>query len=147
MEDRDVRKERAQNLWTSFARKFEPIAQSAELEALPEFELSEIGGLASAKDEIQTFACAATDPDVYARWGTHPPSGLLLIGQGSVGKRLLARSLASLTGTSFLNIAVPRLVLEVVHRGGKVGELVAGWSDAIEEMPPLTVLFNELEFS
>jgi ATP-dependent 26S proteasome regulatory subunit len=147
MEDRNVGKERAQNLWTSFARKFEPIAQAAELDALPEFELSQIGGLASAKDEIQTYACAATDPDVYARWGTHPPSGLLLIGHDGVGKRLLARSLASLTGTSFVNIAVPRLVLEVVHRGGKVGELLAGWSEAIEEMPPLTVLFNELEFS
>jgi ATP-dependent 26S proteasome regulatory subunit len=147
MEDRNLGKERAQNLWSSYARKFESLAQSAELEALPEFELSQIGGLASAKDEIQTFACAATDPDVYARWGTHPPSGLLLIGQAGVGKRLLARSLASLTETSFLNVAVPRLVLEVVHRGGKVSELLSGWSDAIEEMPPLTVLFNELEFS
>lgn len=147
MEDRHVGKERAQNLWASFSRKFEPIAQSTQLEALPDFALSEIGGLASAKDEIQTFACAATDPDVYARWGTHPPSGLLLIGQNSVGKRLLARLLASLTETSFLSIAVPRLVLEVIHRGGKVGELMSGWSEALGEMPPITVLFNELEFS
>ena len=147
MEDRDVQRERAQNLWTSFARKFEPIAQATLLEALPEFDLSQIGGLASAKDEIQTYACAATDPDVYARWGTHPPSGLLLIGGASVGKQLLARSLASLTDTSFLCVAVPKLVLEVIHRGGKVGELTAGWSAALEEMPPTTVFFNELEFS
>jgi ATP-dependent 26S proteasome regulatory subunit len=147
MEDRHVRRERAQNLWTSFARKFEPIAQATTLEAMPDFDFSQVGGLAGAKDEIQTYACAATDPEVYARWGTHPPSGLLLIGRRSVGKRLLARSLASLTEMSFLNIAVPRLVLEVIHRGGKVGELVSGWSDALEEMPPTTVLFNELEFS
>jgi len=147
MEDRLVRRERAQNLWASFARKFEPIAKATTLEPLPDFDLSRIGGLAQAKDEIQTYACAATDPEVYARWGTHPPSGLLLIGGPSVGKRLLARSLATLTDTSFLCVAVPRLVLEVIHRGGKVGELVGGWSDALEEMPPLTVLFNELEFS
>jgi len=147
MNEQEVGKERAQNLWTSFARKFEAIAQAAELEALPDFDFSQIGGLAPAKDEIQTYACAATDPEVYARWGTHPPTGLLLIGQPSVGKRLLARSLASLTGTSFLNVAIPRLVLEVIHRGGKVGELVTGWHDALEEMPPVTVLFNELEFS
>ena len=38
-------------------------------------------------------------------------------------------------------------MLEVIHRGGKVGELVVGWSDALDEMPPVTVLFNELEFS
>lgn len=147
MEQRDVQRERAQNLWTSFSRKFEPIAKATTLDPMPAFDLSEVGGLASAKDEIQTYACAATDPEVYARWGTHPPTGMLLIGGKSVGKRLLARALASLTQTAFLNVAVPRLVLEVIHRGGKVGELVAGWSDTLEEMPPTTAFFNELEFS
>jgi ATP-dependent 26S proteasome regulatory subunit len=64
-----------------------------------------------------------------------------------VGKTLLAEALASLTGTSFLRVAVPRLVIEVIHRGGKVGELVQGWSQTLAEMPPLTVFFEELEFS
>jgi ATP-dependent 26S proteasome regulatory subunit len=146
MDDLDIRKERAQNIWGSFARKFEPIARATQLEAMPDFELGRIGGLASAKEEIQTYACAATDPEVYARWGTHPPSGLLLIGQRGVGKRLLARSLASLTHTAFLCVTIPRLVLEVIHRGGKVGELVGEWANTIREMPPTTVLLNELEF-
>jgi ATP-dependent 26S proteasome regulatory subunit len=146
MEDRAILRERAQNIWGSFARKFEPLAQSARLEAMPTQDLSRIGGLVDAKDEIQTYASAATDPDVYARWGTHPPSGVLLFGRRGVGKELLARSLASLTQTSFLSVAIPKLVLEVIHRSGKVGELVTGWSGALAEMPPLTVLFNELEF-
>ncbi|HEX5068250.1 MAG TPA: AAA family ATPase [Myxococcota bacterium] len=147
MPETDIRPERAQNLWASFARKFEPVAQATSLDAHPDFELSRIGGLAAAKEEIQTYACAATAPEFYARWGTHPPSGILLIGGRSVGKRLLAGALATLTRTPFLSIAVPRLVLEVIHRGAKVGELVAGWSEVLHEMPPLTVLFNELEFS
>jgi ATP-dependent 26S proteasome regulatory subunit len=147
MEDLEIHKERAQNIWSSFARKCEPIAQATELEPMPTFELSRIGGLASAKDEIQTYAFATTYPDIYERWGTHPPSGLLLIGQSGVGKRLLARSLASLTRTSFLHVIVPRLVLEVIHRGGKVSELVAEWSSTLAEMPPMTAFFNELEFS
>jgi len=146
MEDRAILRERASNIWGSFARKFEPMSQSARLEPMPSFELDRIGGLADAKDEIQTYACAATDPDVYQRWGTHPPSGVLLIGQRGVGKQLLARSLASLTNTSFLCVAIPKLVLEVIHRSGKVGELIAAWSSTLAEMPPLTVLFNELEF-
>jgi ATP-dependent 26S proteasome regulatory subunit len=146
MEDRAILRERAANIWGSFARKFEPIAQASRLEPMPTQELARIGGLADAKDEIQTYASAATDPDVYARWGTHPPSGVLLFGQRGVGKELLARSLATLTDTSFLSLAIPKLVLEVIHRSGKVGELVAGWSTALAEMPPLTVLFNELEF-
>jgi SpoVK/Ycf46/Vps4 family AAA+-type ATPase len=55
--------------------------------------------------------------------------------------------LASLTRSAFLCVTVPRLVLEVIHEGGKVGELVATWSQTLSEMPPVTVLFNELEFS
>ena len=146
MDDLDIRRERAQNLWSSFSRKFEQVAQATRLEPIPDFSLSQIGGLHAAKEEIQTFAYAATEPDVYQRWGTHPPTGLLLIGQRGVGKRLLARSLASLTQTSFLDIAVPRLVLEVIHRGGNVGELVQEWVSTLAEMPPLTIFFNELEF-
>jgi ATP-dependent 26S proteasome regulatory subunit len=71
----------------------------------------------------------------------------LLIGRKGVGKRLLAKSLATLTPSSFIVVAVPRLVLEVIHEGGKVGELVAGWSQALSEIPPSTILFKELEFS
>jgi len=127
MEDVGIRLERAQNLWSSFARKFEPIERATQLDPDPQLELSEIGGLAAAKDEILTYACAATDPSVYGRWGTYPPSGLLLIGRRGVGKRLLAKSLATLTRSSFIAVAVPRLVLEVIHEGSKVGELVAAW--------------------
>ncbi|MBW2269714.1 MAG: AAA family ATPase [Deltaproteobacteria bacterium] len=147
MDDSAVQKERAQNLWTSFARKVEPVAQGTSIEPVPDFELGQIGGLEGPKEEVQTYACAATDPEVYSRWGTYPPSGLLLIGRAGVGKTLLARALASLTRTSFVSVAVPRLVIEVIHRGGKVGELLQGWSQTLSEMPPLTVLFEELEFS
>ncbi len=147
MEDASIRVERAQNLWSSFTRKFEPVARATQLDPDPQLELSQIGGLTAAKDEILTYACAATDPAVYSRWGTYPPSGLLLIGRRGVGKRLLAKSLATLTRSSFIIVAVPRLVLEVIHEGGKVGELVAAWSHALSEIPPSTILFNELEFS
>jgi ATP-dependent 26S proteasome regulatory subunit len=146
MEDQAILRERAQNIWASYARKFEPMLQATRLDPMPTLSMDRVGGLADAKDEIQTYACAATDPEVYSRWGTHPPSGVLLIGQRGVGKSLLARSLASLTETSFLEVAIPKLVLEVIHRGGKVGELMSGWSQTLEEMPPLTLLFNELEF-
>jgi len=147
MKDRAIERERTQNLWGSFARKFEPVLQATELDAEPAIDVGRIGGLASAKEEILTYACAATDPEVYARWGTFPPSGLLLIGQRGVGKRLLTRALATQTHTPYLVVNIPRLVLEVIHRGGNVGDLVKGWSQILSEMPPLTVLFQELEFS
>jgi ATP-dependent 26S proteasome regulatory subunit len=79
--------------------------------------------------------------------GTYPPHGMLLIGQKGVGKTLLARALAARTHTSFLDVDVPRMVIDVIHTSGKVGELVQSWSQILEEMPPITVFFNELEFS
>ena len=42
---------------------------------------------------------------------------------------------------------MPRLVLELVHHGGKVGELIEGWSAVLGDMPPITVYFHELEFT
>ena len=147
MADRFVEHERARNLWTSFLRKVDPLARGAELEADPAFSFDRIGGLAEAKEEILTYACAAESPEVYEHWGTYPPSGVLMIGQPGVGKTLLAKALATRTETGFLTVDVPRMVLDVVHSGGKVGELLQAWTEALEEMPPLTVYFNELEFS
>ena len=147
MEDAGIRVERAHNLWSSFARKHQPVARATEIDPNPQQDLAEIGGLAAAKEEIQTYACAATDPAVYGRWGTYPPSGLLLIGRRGVGKRLLARSLATLTKSAFIVVGVPRLVLEIIHEGGKVGDLVTAWSQTLSEIPTSTILFNELEFS
>jgi SpoVK/Ycf46/Vps4 family AAA+-type ATPase len=42
---------------------------------------------------------------------------------------------------------VPQLVLQVVHGAGNVGELLAAWTQALGEMPAVTVFFDELEFS
>ena len=87
-----------------------------------------------------------TNREVYAAWGTFPPSGLLLIGQHGCGKSLLAEALATRARSAFLRVEVPRLALEIVHHGGKVGELVEAFSSVLGELPPTTVYFHELEF-
>ena len=145
--DPAIERERSQNLWASFERKFPPIAKSSAIDAAPSVGVEQIGGLAAAKDEVLTYACAATNPEVYDHWGTVPPNGLLMIGRAGVGKTLLAGALATRSRTAFLQIDVPRLVVEVVHRGGQVGELLEAWSQTLAELPPVTVFFEELEFS
>lgn len=147
MDENHIQVERAQNLWTSFVRSVEPLGRAASLVSEPELDFDEIGGLAGPKDEILTYACAATSPDIYQKWGTFPPSGILLIGMRGGGKNLLAQALATKTRTSFVRVDVPRLVLDVIHGRGKVGDLIQNWSRVLEEMPPLTVFFDELEFS
>lgn len=147
MDDRDIRVERAQNLWNSFERKNPILARGAHLTASPVVDFARIGGLAAPKEELETYACAATRPDVYDHWGTFPPTAVLLIGQRGCGKTLLAEALAHRTDTAFLRIDVPRIVLDVVHSGGQVGDFLSGWSETLEEMPPLTGFFDEFEFS
>jgi len=147
MEERSIRNERAQNLWTSFIRKLEPLGNGMEIFPDPALDMADIGGLAGPKEEIATYACAATSPKVYESWGTLPPTGILLIGRRGTGKSLLAQALATQTDSAFLEINVPRLVLDVIHAGPKATELVQGWAQMLEEMPPLTIFFDELEFS
>lgn len=144
---RRIQIERAQNLWERTVSKLAPLERASALVAEPDVTSERIGGLAQAQDEVFTYACSVTNPDVYARWGTFPPAGLLLIGPPGCGKKLLAEALATRAGTGFLHLQVPRLAIEVVHYGGKVSELLDVWSSALEEMPPLTVFFEELEFS
>ena len=147
MSDRQIQIERAQNLWASFTRSIEPMARPITVEADPDQTFDGIGGLASAKDEILTYAYAATKPQIYSNWGTFPPSGMLLIGASGCGKRMLVQALASWTQSSFVYIDVPRLAVDMIHSGGQAGEFIQKWGQILEETPPVTLFFDELEFS
>jgi ATP-dependent 26S proteasome regulatory subunit len=146
MTELEIQQERATNLWNSASRKMPPLAKATQLHAAPAVGSDQIGGLVAAQDEVLTYACAATSPEKYEAWGTFPPTGVLLIGQAGSGKTLLAEALATRARTAFLRVHVPNLALEIVHRGGQVGELLEGWGQTLGEMPPTTVFFHELEF-
>jgi SpoVK/Ycf46/Vps4 family AAA+-type ATPase len=146
MNERPIHQERAQNLWNSASRKFPALERATTLAPAPEVGTDQIGGLEEAQEEVLTYACTMTNREVYAAWGTFPPSGLLLIGQHGCGKSLLAEALATRARTAFVRVEVPRLALELVHGGGKAGELIEAWSSLLADMPQTTVFFHELEF-
>ena len=143
----ELERKRAANLWEPFARKVPPVAKACLFSASPTVHFGDIGGLEDAKDEVLTYACAATEPEIYSRWGTVAPSGLLLIGPDGSGKSLLAAALATRTETPFLKIRVARLALQLLHAGGKAGELLQGWAETLGEIKNVTVYFDELDFA
>jgi ATP-dependent 26S proteasome regulatory subunit len=147
MSNRRINAERALNIWSSFQRAVEPLARGAKIIPSPNVQFAEIGGLALSKEEILTYAYAQTSPEIYGRWGTFPPSAMLMIGRRASGKSLLAEALAVHTEMAFIRVDVPRMVLDVLHGSGKTDELIRGWSTALDEMPPVTIFFDELEFS
>jgi len=147
MAEPDIERTRAANLWEPFARKFPPIAKSCEFDAFAALDTTEIGGLDDAKDEVLTYAFAATDPQIYQRWGTLQPSGLLLIGPSGSGKTMLAEALATSAQMPFLLIKVPKLVLQLIHSSGNAGELLQAWGETLAELPPVTAYFAELDFA
>jgi len=147
MDDPAIQRERTTNLWNSFARKHPMVDRATRIDPAPSLGFESIGGLGSAKDELLTYACAATNPDVYGNWGTLPPSALILIGRRGAGKHLLAEALAARTESAFCSVSVPRFVMEVLQHGGKVGELLSDWQHTLDELGPVTVFFDELEFS
>jgi ATP-dependent 26S proteasome regulatory subunit len=147
MDEAQIQIERAQNLWDRSVRKMPPLERASELVAAPAVYADQIGGLEQAQEEVLTYACAMTNPQVYEHWGTFPPTGLLLIGPPGSGKKLLAEALATRAKTPFLRVHVPKLALEVVRYPGKAAEVLELWSGTLAEMPPLTIFFEELEFS
>ncbi len=142
-----VEQQRAANVWDAFQRKFPPIGKSVRFAASTELGFDQIGGLEVPKEEMLTYACAATDPEVYARWGTFPPSAVLLVGRSGCGKSMLAEAFARHTDVPFVDIAVPRLVLQVLHASNLIPDLLTAWGETLDEMPPVAVYFDELEFT
>jgi ATP-dependent 26S proteasome regulatory subunit len=147
VDEREVQRTRAVNLWETVARKIPPVAKATRFEASPGIDFPDIGGLEAPKEEISTYACAATDPEIYHRWGTAAPTGMLLMGPAGSGKTMLAEALATRSGTPFLLIDVPRFVLQVVHSGGKAGEILQGVAATLAEMPRTTIFYDELDFA
>ena len=71
---------------------------------VPTATFSDVGGLEEAKRELQSVCVALSQPEVYQRWGTRPPKGVLLYGPPGTGKTLLARCVAGQARAAFFHI-------------------------------------------
>jgi ATP-dependent 26S proteasome regulatory subunit len=87
----------------------------------PETTFAQIGGLREAKSIVRSFATALTDPQLYRKWGITPPKGVLLYGPPGTGKSLLARALATETGSVFYHLKLMNLTSKF---GPNTGELL-----------------------
>lgn len=97
----------------------------------PKVSLEEIGGQDGAKREIQSIAFALKNPEVYQKWGTKPPKGVLLYGPPGNGKTLLAKALASEAEANFFHV--------------EISDIVSKWYGESEQL--MKAVFEEAESS
>lgn len=70
----------------------------------PDVSFEDIGGQAGPKKEIQGLAFALKNPELYKKWGTKPPKGIILYGSPGTGKTLMAKALASQADARFFHV-------------------------------------------
>ena len=112
---------RIEDVFAKLGEKFGDLSGRVIVRIKPETTFAQIGGLREAKSIVRSFATALTDPELYRKWGITPPKGVLLYGPPGTGKSLLARALATETGSVFYHLKLMNLTSKF---GPNTGELL-----------------------
>lgn len=108
----------------------------------PRISFDAIGGQPRAKEEISNLALAIAKPDMYKRWGTKPPKGVLLHGPPGTGKTLLARALASEADAAFYAVTAADITSKWYGGGEKrIREIF----ETAAKQPRAIIYFDEID--
>ncbi|MCJ7797140.1 MAG: AAA family ATPase [Thermoleophilia bacterium] len=113
----------------------------------PDVSFDDIGGQQGAKREIQGLAFALKNPDLYRKWGTKPPKGVILYGPPGTGKTLMAKALAAQADARFFHVEASdiaskyygeseRIVKRIFDLAGKGGETTIIFIDELDAVAP-----------
>jgi ATP-dependent 26S proteasome regulatory subunit len=116
-----ARERRLEDVLAKLGEKFGDLTGRVETRIKPDVSFDDVGGLGQAKQVLQGFAHALSDPEVYRQWGIAPPKGVLLYGPPGTGKTLLARALATASGAIFYHLKLTNLTSKF---GANTGELL-----------------------
>lgn len=113
----------------------------------PEVTFEDIGGQVQAKREIQGIAFALKNPELYRKWGTKPPKGIILYGHPGTGKTLMAKALASQANARFFHVEASdiaskwygeseQIVKKIFELASSTGENTIIFFDEIDAIAP-----------
>ncbi len=106
----DILRRKCEDFIARLAKRFGEMSGKVEISMRPDVSFDDIGGLAHAKHEIAGLVVALKSPDLHKKWGTRPPSGVLLYGPPGTGKTLLAMALAREAEAVLLHVHVTNVV-------------------------------------
>ena len=109
----------------------------------PHVSFADVGGQEGAKREIQGISFALKNPELYKKWGTKPPKGVLLVGPPGTGKTLMAKALASEAQAKFFHVKASDIMSMWYGQSSKIMQAV--FDLAREETGPSIIFFDELD--
>ena len=110
---------------------------------IPDFPFENIGGQEEAKKEIEGIAFALKNPELYRKWGTEPPKGVILYGPPGTGKTLMAKALASQAEALFLHVKVSDIVSKWFGESEKIIDKIFEYARAYKGK--VIIFFDELD--
>jgi len=124
-------------------RGIEPSAMREFLVEVPKTSWDDVGGLESAKQQLQeSVEWPLTKPEVFKRMGIQPPRGVLLYGPPGTGKTLLAKAVAHESKANFISIKGPEVMSKWV---GESEKAVRELFKKARQVAPTIVFLDELD--
>jgi len=121
----------------------EPSAMREVLVELPKVSWEDVGGLASAKQEVQeSVEWPLTSPEKFDRMGVEAPKGVLLYGPPGTGKTLMAKAVANETNANFISVRGPQLLSKWV---GESEKAIRQTFRKARQVSPTIIFFDELD--
>jgi len=121
----------------------EPSAMREVLVELPKVSWEDVGGLASAKQEVQeSVEWPLTTPEKFDRMGVEAPKGVLLYGPPGTGKTLMAKAVANETNANFISVRGPQLLSKWV---GESEKAIRQTFRKARQVSPTVIFFDELD--
>ncbi|MBM4240394.1 MAG: CDC48 family AAA ATPase [Euryarchaeota archaeon] len=124
-------------------KEIQPSALREVLVQVPNVTWDEIGGLKSAKQELQeAVEWPLKYPETFDKFGIRPPKGVLIFGPPGTGKTLLAKAVASESESNFIAVKGPELLSKWV------GESEKGVREVFRkarQTAPTVIFFDEID--
>ena len=124
-------------------KEVQPSALREVLVQVPDIKWNDIGGLESAKQELQeAVEWPLKYPESFEKFGVRPPRGVLIYGPPGTGKTLLAKAVANESDANFIAVKGPELLSKWV------GESEKGVREVFRkarQTAPTVIFFDEID--
>jgi transitional endoplasmic reticulum ATPase len=124
-------------------KEVQPSALREVLVQVPDIKWGDIGGLESAKQELQeAVEWPLKYPESFEKFGVRPPRGVLIYGPPGTGKTLLAKAVANESDANFIAVKGPELLSKWVGESEKgVREIFR----KARQTAPTVIFFDEID--